>query len=798
MAIINSHLDWPATRRITILLSPADLLKRGTHFDLAVAVSVLAAAGSVPAESLAGTAFIGELTLDGNLRSVTGVLPMVLAAAERGIRAVFVPEPQAAEAAMVPDMSVIGVRSLGQVVAVLRDEEVPEAPPVAPMSGARLLAWRGQERLEELDLADLLGVDDARYAVEVAAAGGHHLLLSGPKGSGKTSLAERIPGILPDLTPDESLELSAIHSLAGTLDPAAGMLTRPPFSAPHHDASKASIIGGGAGMVRPGEVSRAHSGVLFLDEFPLFRSDVIEALRQPLESGDVTIARRDESVTLPARGMVVLACNPCPCGDYSAATSGSTGARAGRCSAATTATRSPARSPTGSTSCGTCRRCGSTTRSSTSSPPESSAAVRRRVEAARARQAERYAEESWRLNGQAPGPVLRERWPLTKAGQQAVDDQLYDGRLSRRGATRVHRLAWTVADLRGLDRPGLDEVDTALRLRTGDPLLLSMLERVVMSAPDDDRLARVALSAIAEPGDPRLADLVAGHGARAVHDRLLGDHDVEDLQTDPAARRSATDPRAHPRRRRAARAAVRRPGRPGVAGPARRPGAPRRRCSERGGVPLGLWVRGPVRLDQLAGSVAVVGSRSATTYGADVAAEIAATVGGGRPVRRLGSGVRDRPGRPPRRARRRRTDRRGARLRRRPGLPGRARPADRPHRRRTARSCPSRCPAGRRPGCGSSSRNRLIAALTTGTVVVEAAMRSGALNTANWAARLNRHLLGVPGPVTSAPSPGRAPADPVRSGDAGDLRRRRPGGGRRRGGAPRSPSRAARSAPATG
>ncbi|MBB3040535.1 YifB family Mg chelatase-like AAA ATPase [Nocardioides soli] len=477
MAIINSHLDWPATRRITILLSPADLLKRGTHFDLAVAVSVLAAAGTVPAASLADTALVGELTLDGNLRSVSGVLPMVLAAAERGIRAVFVPEPQATEAAMVPDMSVIGVRSLAQVVAILRDEEVPYAEPVAPLSGARLLAWRGQERLEELDLADLLGVDDARYAVEVAAAGGHHLLLSGPKGSGKTSLAERVPGILPDLTPDESLELSAISSLAGTLDPAAGMLTRPPFAAPHHDASKASIVGGGSGAVRPGEVSRAHGGVLFLDEFPLFRSDVIEALRQPLESGDVTIARRDESVTLPARGMVVLACNPCPCGDYSG------DVRFNRCTCREVQRRDYRNKVTGPVAdrVDIVRHLPPLRRHDAladTEAPESSAQVRQRVTAARARQAERYDGESWRLNGHAPGPVLRERWPLTKAGQRAVDEQLYDGRLSRRGATRVHRLSWTVADLRRLDRPGLDEVETALRLRTGEPLLLQMLERV--------------------------------------------------------------------------------------------------------------------------------------------------------------------------------------------------------------------------------------------------------------------------------------------------------------------------------
>ena len=318
MAIINSGLTWPATKRITILLSPADLAKRGPHFDLAIAISVLAADGTLPGADLEATAFIGELTLDGNLRSVAGVLPMVLAAAERGVRRVFVPEPQAREAAMVPDMEVFGMRSLGQVVAELRGEEVPEATPVAAMSGARLLTWRGEERLDETDMSDLLGLADVRYAIEVAAAGSHHLLLSGPKGAGKTSVAERIVGILPDLTRAESLELTAVHSLAGLLDPARGMVVRPPYSAPHHDASKASLIGGGSGQVRPGEISRSHCGVLFLDEFPLFRSDVIEALRQPLESGDVTIARQDELVTLPARGMVVLACNPCPCGNYSA------------------------------------------------------------------------------------------------------------------------------------------------------------------------------------------------------------------------------------------------------------------------------------------------------------------------------------------------------------------------------------------------------------------------------------------------------------------------------------------------
>ncbi len=476
MAIINSGLVWPTTKRITILLSPADLLKRGTHFDLAIAVSVLAADGRVPREELPGTAFVGELTLDGNLRSVTGVLPMVLAAAERGVRRVFVPEPQAREAAMVPAMEVFGMRSLGQVVAQLRGDEVPEAPPVAAMSGARLLSWRGEERLEETDMSDLLGMADVRYAVEVAAAGSHHLLLSGPKGAGKTSVAERIPGILPDLTRGESLELTAVHSLAGILDPGQGMVVRPPYAAPHHDASKASLIGGGSGQVRPGEVSRAHAGVLFLDEFPLFRADVIEALRQPLESGDVTIARQEESVTLPARGMVVLACNPCPCGNYSANPGVS------RCDCRPPALRDYRRKVTGPVAdrvdiVRNLLPLSPADRGDRLTQPETSSAVRARVAQARARQAERYAGESWGLNGHAPGPVLRDRWPLSEEGQRLVDDKIYAGGLSRRGGTRVHRLAWTVADLRRVESPGLEEVSIALRLRSGEPLLVGMLER---------------------------------------------------------------------------------------------------------------------------------------------------------------------------------------------------------------------------------------------------------------------------------------------------------------------------------
>ncbi|MCL2464444.1 MAG: YifB family Mg chelatase-like AAA ATPase, partial [Micrococcales bacterium] len=396
MAIINSGLQWPASYRTTILLSPADLQKSGTHVDLAIAVAALAADGQVPADGLLGTAFVGELTLGGGLRPATGVLPMVLAAAERGIRRVVVPEPQAEEAAMVPGMTVLGFRSLGQVAAELRGDPVPAAPPVAAASGAHLLTWRGDQRLDELDLADLAGMDDEKYSLEVAAAGGHAMMLDGPKGVGKTSLVERLPTILPDLTAEESLELTAIHSLAGTLDPALGMITRPPYSSPHHDASRASLIGGGSGSVKPGELSKTHSGVIFLDEFPLFRADVIEALRQPLESGEITVARREESVTLPARGLMVLAANPCPCGEYSDV------AQHNRCKCDPVIRRSYRRKLSGPVldRIDIFRHVRPRTDATADRlvPAEPSVAVLARVTEARERQAVRYAGCDWRLN----------------------------------------------------------------------------------------------------------------------------------------------------------------------------------------------------------------------------------------------------------------------------------------------------------------------------------------------------------------------------------------------------------------
>ncbi len=476
MAVSNSGVLWPATRRVTILLAPSDLVKRGTHFDLAIALAVLAACGDIAQGSLSDTLVIGELTLTGGLRSVPGVLPMVMAASRRGFERVIVPEPQAREAAMVPGMTVLGMRSLAQVRAELRGEVVPEAPPVAPMSGSRLIEWRGSRRLSEHDLADLKGVPDVKYALEVAAAGGHHLMLSGPKGSGKTSLAERLPGILPDLSVEESLELTAIHSLAGALEPGDELIVRPPFFAPHHDASKASLLGGGTGRVRPGEVSRSHCGVLFLDEFPLFRSDVIDALRQPLESGEVTIARGEESATYPARGMVVMACNPCPCGEYTPVRASN------RCSCTQQQRHHYSRKVTGPVHdrIDILRHVLPPTSEDTPLPGagrETSLEVRQRVASARERQEVRYAAREWRLNSQVPSAILAREWPLPDAGAARLEREVLDGHLSRRGAVRVHRLAWTVADLRERDRPTESDVDTAFRLRQGEALLQDTVVR---------------------------------------------------------------------------------------------------------------------------------------------------------------------------------------------------------------------------------------------------------------------------------------------------------------------------------
>ncbi|MGH3616031.1 MAG: YifB family Mg chelatase-like AAA ATPase, partial [Pseudonocardia sp.] len=299
-AVVNSGRNWP-NERIVLALSPATLRKTGSAFDLALACGVLAAKGVVAQRALDDTVLLGELALDGRLRSVRGVLPCLLAARSAGLRRVVVPESALAEAALVDGLDVFGAGCLNEVLRFLAGEDVLRRPgPVASSGGD-----------EPPDLADVVGQDDARRALEVAAAGGHHLLLVGPPGTGKTMLAQRIVGLLPRLDAEEALSLAAIRSVAGRL-PADGPLSSvAPMVAPHHSSSMAALVGGGSGIARPGAVSLAHRGILFIDEAPEFGAHLLDALRTPLEDGEVRLARSEGTVCYPARFQLVLAANPC-------------------------------------------------------------------------------------------------------------------------------------------------------------------------------------------------------------------------------------------------------------------------------------------------------------------------------------------------------------------------------------------------------------------------------------------------------------------------------------------------------
>jgi len=302
-AVLNSGLTWP-NKRITVALLPADVRKYGSMFDVALAVSVLAAAGEVPAAAVAGVVWLAELGLDGRLRPVRGALPAVLAAREAGVARVVVSPGNAAEAALVTGLDVLVANSLTEVVLSLRGGAALAAAPVSRPDPAAPMP----------DLADVVGQPVARRALEIAAAGAHHLLLEGAPGAGKTMLAERLPSILPELEPAAALEVTAIHSVAGVLPGGAGLLRQPPLQAPHHTSSMAALVGGGSGLGRPGAASLAHRGVLVLDEAAEFKPTVLDSLRQPLESGEIVLHRTGGAVSYPARFQLVMATNPCPCG----------------------------------------------------------------------------------------------------------------------------------------------------------------------------------------------------------------------------------------------------------------------------------------------------------------------------------------------------------------------------------------------------------------------------------------------------------------------------------------------------
>jgi magnesium chelatase family protein len=446
-AVTNCGKDWPQAR-LTLALSPATLPKMGSVYDLALALAVLSAQRKNPWHRLEKTVLLGELSLDGRVRPVRGVLPAVLAAKRDGWPAVVVPVDNLAEASLVDGIDVWGVRTLGQLQNWLKgsvglDGRV-DAGVTAPESSA--------------DLADVVGQAQARFAVEVAAAGAHHLMLTGPPGVGKTMLAQRLPGLLPQLSDSESLEVTAIHSVVGLLSGDTPLITRPPFVAPHHSSTVAALVGGGAGMARPGAVSRAHRGVLFLDECAEISTCALEALRTPLEDGEIRLARRDGVACYPARFQLVLAANPCPCAP----------ADPQDCICAAAVKRrylgklsgplldrvdlrvqmNPVRAGAFSAVDG-----------------EPTAQVRQRVALARDAAAQRWRPHGCRTNAEVSGPLLRRKFRPGNAAMAPLRTAVDRGLLSIRGVDRTLRVAWSLADLAGRTSPGLNEVATALSFR---------------------------------------------------------------------------------------------------------------------------------------------------------------------------------------------------------------------------------------------------------------------------------------------------------------------------------------------
>ena len=454
-ALVNSGINWP-NHRLTLALLPADLRKVGSRFDLAMTMALLAAAGEVPSEAVDGTVWLAELGLDGRLRPVRGVLPSLIAAVRHGVGRAVVAADNAAEASLVPGADVRAAGDLRQLVAWLRGAGTPPPAAQPAMSGGIDGEPRGA------DLADVAGQDGAKRALEIAAAGHHHLYLVGPPGAGKTMLAERLPGLLPPLDDSAALEVTAVHSVAGRLADGAQLVRRAPLEAPHHTATIASLVGGGSHLARPGAISLAHHGVLFLDEAPEFGPKTLDALRQPLESGQVVLHRGGGAVRYPARFLLVLAANPCPCGS-----------RARECVCAPQARRRYRQRLSGPLLDRIDLRVdvepvphgdlfGQVT------DRESSADVAGRVAAAREAARERWRGTPWLVNGAAPGSVLRSApWRLPRRVLAPAEAYVQRGELSARGFDRVLRLAWTVADLSGRDVPESADVAEALFFRTG-------------------------------------------------------------------------------------------------------------------------------------------------------------------------------------------------------------------------------------------------------------------------------------------------------------------------------------------
>ena len=448
-AVKNSGFRFPVSR-LTVNLAPADKKKTGTVYDLPILVGILAASGDIRQPD-ADTAFIGELSLTGELRPIQGALPMALAAEREGIRRLFVPAENAAEAAFAEGLEVYGVKTVAELVRHLRGEQTI-APTEAPAMEA--------QATDVLDFADVKGQENVKRAFEIAAAGGHNILIVGPPGAGKSMLAKRLPGILPDMSREEILESTEIWSVAGLTSHERPVIASRPFRAPHHTVSAAGLAGGGA-FPRPGEISLSHNGVLFLDELPEFRSDVLEVLRQPLEDGVVTVSRVAGSVSFPSRFMLVCAMNPCKCGWY--------GHPSGRCKCSEAEVHRYHSRISGplldridlivevpALDYEELKR---------RAPAESSAGVRARVNAARERQRARFADRA-QCNARMQSKELRQFCAPDAEGDALLKAAFDTMHLSARSYDRILRVARTIADLEGSDAIRADHIAEAIQYRT--------------------------------------------------------------------------------------------------------------------------------------------------------------------------------------------------------------------------------------------------------------------------------------------------------------------------------------------